>query len=255
MLSWRARRQLVILLIIASPFAVVFFFFGSRVFPSASCEDNRKNQGEIGVDCGGPCAPCELKNPKSISLLWARFVAVEENAYDAAAEIQNPNEILSSSNLEYEFTLFDGPVPIAVRRGKTFILPQEKIHIVEPNMRTSREATRVELRILKLDWQFRQESKPSLVIEKRDYKVLDTNGKKKSLVETTLANRSPRAFHNVEVVALLLDKNENLLGVNKVIIESLAAGSKEKVTFIWPEELSGSIDSVMIEPRINILPK
>ena len=42
---------------------VVLFFAGCKKIPyevkdNATCTDGRQNQGETGIDCGGPCAPC-----------------------------------------------------------------------------------------------------------------------------------------------------------------------------------------------------
>src|SRR3989338_4310772 len=110
--SWRVRRQLIILLIFATPLAVVTFWAFSKFLPEASCTDNRKNQEELGVDCGGPCGPCELKDPKPVALYWTRVVPVRENSYDIAVEIENVNEVLSSADVEYEFTLRDNLGPI-----------------------------------------------------------------------------------------------------------------------------------------------
>lgn len=35
--------------------------------PRPSCEDNIQNQGENGVDCGGPCSPCKAKLSASVN--------------------------------------------------------------------------------------------------------------------------------------------------------------------------------------------
>lgn len=252
MFSWRARRQIIILFIAALPIAAAAFLAISKVLPEPSCTDNRKNQGELGVDCGGPCAPCELKNPKPISLFWTRVVPVRAGSYDAAAQIQNLNETLSSANMEYEFILFDGLTPIATRRGKTFLLAQERIHVIEANIVTAREPNRVEFKITKTDWQFRQETKPNFIVERRDWRVEEDNGRKKSVLEASVANRSPFSFKKAEVQAIILGKDGNLLGVSRTILENFLSGKSETVKFIWPEELRGEITSIEVEPRVNI---
>jgi len=36
-----------------------------------SCADHIKNQGEAGIDCGGPCAPCGVRGqPLALSTFW-----------------------------------------------------------------------------------------------------------------------------------------------------------------------------------------
>ncbi len=252
MFSWRARRQLVILLIIALPAAAIVFFAVSKTFPEPSCFDNRKNQGELEVDCGGPCGPCEFKNPKSMAIFWARVVPVRENSYDAVALIQNLNEVLSSAAVQYEFTIFEGFTPVATRRGTTFLFAQERTYVVESNIKTEREPTRVEFKITNIDWQYRQEQKPNLVVERRDYKVEENQGRKQSVIEAKILNRTIFDFKEVEVKAIILDEEENLLGSNRTVIEEMQAGSSRSVKFLWPEELKGKISSIIIEPRVNI---
>ena len=39
----------------------------STTTPTATCSDNQQNQGETGVDCGGPCAACSTAAPSASS--------------------------------------------------------------------------------------------------------------------------------------------------------------------------------------------
>jgi hypothetical protein len=250
--SWRARRQLIALLIIAIPLAGIGFWIVSRALPASSCVDNRQNQGELGVDCGGPCAPCELKNPKPITLFWARLVPVRTNSYDLVALVQNSNEVLSSPKVEYEFSLFDGLTPVITKKGSTFIFAQERIHVVEPNVETTRELTHVEFKITMVDWEFRQESKPSLVVEKRDYRVEEENGQKRSVLRTAVLNRSDLDLKEVVIQAVMFDQDGNALGSNHTLIDGFRAGSRREVTMPWSEVLKGEVKSIVIEARVNI---
>lgn len=251
MLSWRAKRQLIILSIPTLLVLGLGFLFFQRFLPESTCFDNKKNQGELGTDCGGPCGPCELKNPKSVEIFWARAVPTRPQNYDVAAEIRNPNEVLSSANLEYEFTLFDDFGLVARKVGRTFILPQERTHVTEANLSTTREPSRVEFKVLKIDWQFKQFEQPNLVVERRDYKVIDTDGKKQSLVETSIFNKSPFNFREVVINFAVLDEQENLLGANKILVENLLAGSRQVIKSIWPQELKRQAGMIIVEPRVN----
>lgn len=253
MISWRAKRQLIALLILAIPFALIAFWFIGRIIPPPVCTDNVKNQGEIGIDCGGPCAPCELKYPKAVTVYWTRIVPVTQGAFDAVAEIENPNENLSSALVEYEFELLDELGPVAFRAGKTFLLAQEKIHVIEANIQTTRDPKRVVFKIKNIEWQLRKETKPTLIIERRDYGTRKDAVRTRGLIETSVFNRSPLNFKDVEIRAVVLDSGGNLLGANKVVIDKFFSGSREEVILIWPEELKGEIASIIIEPRVNML--
>lgn len=251
MLSWRFRRQLVAMSVVVIPLMVLAFFVYVETKPAPSCFDNRKNQLEIDVDCGGQCKPCELRNPKPVSLFWTRFVPAGENAYDIAAEIQNSNEVLAAENLKYRFTMHDATGPIAIRDGSTFLFPQERTHVTESRMVTSRLPNRIEFEIIHVDWKLYQDSKPNLLVEERKYTVVDEESKKSS-VEARIRNKSPFSFKEIQVNVMLLDQEGNLLGVNRTLLENMAPDQSETVKLIWPREIQGVVASIKIEPRVNV---
>src|SRR3989344_2655607 len=252
MLSWRIRRQLAVFLIVILPLAAVGYFLALKIIPEASCTDGRKSQGESGIDCGGPCVPCELKTPKNVEVFWARAVRVKENLYDLVAFIRSPNEILVSQNLQYEFSLFDRFGLVARRTGKTFLLAEEGLHIVEPAVETKRLPTRVDFKIVGVRWELKKIEQPNLIVEKKDYRVVEDNGRKYSVVEASIFNRSLFNLREVEVFFTLTDEKGNILGANKVLVENLSSASSKVVKSIWPEELKGEISNIEIEPRVNV---
>lgn len=251
-MTWRMKRQLIVAAIIFAPIALVFYFFAARFFPAASCFDNRKNQGEIEIDCGGPCASCELKHPAPLSIFWARFVAVRENSYDLAAFIKNPNSAVASPAIEYEFDLFDNFGLIARKTGSTYILPQEELHIIEPVVEISREPTRVEFFIKSVQWEVPKGILPKVIVEKKIYSVLSDGGRTRSAVDMTVANNSSFSYRGVDVNIVILDEVGNLIGTNKTHLENLGAGERRQFKALWPEELLGKVKTVEVEPRINI---
>mgnify|MGYP001584430161 FL=1 len=252
MFSWRGRRQLIVVLIAVFVVGYVALQNFRKLIPAPTCSDQRKNQGEVETDCGGPCAPCELRNPAPISIFWAKSVAVRPNDYDVAAYVRNPNEVLSSANVEYEFTLFDSLGVVARRAGSTFLFPQEQAHIIEANLETTREPIRVEFRITKVDWKFFQTGRPSLVVERRRYTTEDSGDKKQGVVEATLANRTSYSFRRVEVVILALDSDGNLLGVNRTLVDNLLAGTSQDIRSTWPIAFKKEVATLEIDPRVDI---
>lgn len=251
--SWRARRQLVVVSIFIIVIGGGVLYIVSPYFFSASCFDGKRNQGEIAADCGGPCGPCELKNPKELTIFWARGVPVREGVYDVVAHIENPNLELSSQNLTYEFILLENGIPIARRRGTTFLLPQERLSIAEFNLTTERVPTDTEFQILDVEWEVRRESRPNIIVERRIYRVITDGAQRKSSIEARIQNRSPFDFREVEVNFIALDPDGNLLGVSSVVVEDLRAGESRDLKALWPTEFFGEIGSIQVEPRVNML--
>ena len=252
MFSWRARRQLFITGLILAVFAGIGFLFFQRFLPVPSCMDNKQNQGEFGVDCGGPCGPCELKNPKPVTTFWTRAVKVRDGVFDVAALIQNENEVLSSSHVVYEFTLFDQFGLITKKIGETYLLAQERTPIIGPSIVTTRDPSRVEFRIVSIDWQVRKDIHPNVFAERREYKVVTQNTTKQGVVDVSIFNSTAFDYKSVDVYVLVLDKDGNLLGTNRTTMENVRAGSHTPVRFIWPQELSGDVASLEVDTRLNI---
>ena len=252
MLSWRLKRQLVVILVFLSPLIIVGGFLGVKFFPESSCFDSKKNQGEIGVDCGGPCAPCELKNPRAVQIFWVRTVPVRENVYDVAALIQNPNAVLSADNVSYEFVLFDEFGPVARVLGKTFLLAQERTHVIEVNINTVRAPNRVEFRINEVNWGLREDPRANIIVERRAYKVAREFGIERSVVEADLLNRSSLEFREVMVNVLLFDGVGNVVGVTKALVENLLSGTTKSIKTSWPGVIQGEVSTIEVEPRVNI---
>ena len=252
MFSWRTRRQFIALAIVGLPIIFILVFFVFKIFPEASCFDNRQNQRELGVDCGGPCEPCELKNPKPLTLFWARLVPVRENSYDLVALIQNPNEVLSSRKVDYEFTIYDGLRPVTRKIGSTFIFAQERMHIIEPNVQAVEIPSHVEFKVTGINWEFSQLQKPNFVVEKRDYLIEEQDGIKRSVASSRILNATTFNFKEVLVEVVVFDKDGNVLGSNRTVISNFLAGTRSEIKLPWPEVLKGEVRTLAVEARVNI---
>ncbi len=250
--SWRLRRQLSALAVFGAAIGGIALVIAFRFIPASTCFDNRQNQGEHGTDCGGPCAACELKNPKPVSILWVRPLPVDVNTYDVAALVVNQNEILGASRVEYEVTLFDSLGPVARALGDAFLLPQEKLVLIEPSIKTTREATQAEVRILAAAWVVREKPAPDLVVERRDYRVEERAGRKRSVVEAHIFNSSLFDIREAEVRIALFDDQGNAIGVNKLFLRDLPAGERKIVLSLWPRELAGEIKAIEVDARVNV---
>ena len=252
MISWRVRRQLAVIVILAAIAGGVVLWLIGRSLPAASCMDNRRNHGEIDVDCGGPCAPCELKNPKPLSVFWARFGRAGEGAYDVAALVENPNQTLSSDLVRYEFTLLDQYGIIGHTAGTAYIYPGERLTIIEPNMRTSREPVRVEFSVERVVWQSGNFERPPLTVERREHTVNEDGGKKHSMIEAQIFNSGPLRFRNMEVTVTVFDDAGNLIGANRVLAENISPNERRTVFSIWPDILPGAVARIEVTPRVNL---
>ena len=249
-MDFRTRRQLVILLVVAIVLAGVGFFVLRPFLPAPSCTDGRRNQGEEEADCGGPCVPCAFRQQKPIEVFWVRFVKVRENAYDAAAEIKNPNVKIGAAAFAYEFKLLDtAGVAVATRRGETFLYPGETAHLVEVGLLSGRLIQGAALAIGEVAWALSDAPGPDIVAGSKEYVLEGDPAHPVSVMKAIVSNRGLRDLSGIGVSALAFDADGNLLGAHRSVVESLPAGSAEPVKFTWPVAFATAPSSLVVEAR------
>lgn len=249
-MDFRTRRQVTIALIafgIVGGVAALAIWLNA---PPPSCEDNRRNQGEEEVDCGGPCTPCTFRHQKPIEAVWTRFVQVRENSYDVAAELYNPNVKLGASAVRYEFKLFDASgVLVASRVGAGFIYPRETMHLTEIGLISGRTVTQATLELGRPEWLSTEAVRPDIIAGNRSYRIVTEDGIEKSTVEAIVTNRAIEDLRDIAVAVLLLDEKGNLLGAHRTVIASLASGASEAIKLTWPAVVAEAVASIVIEAR------
>lgn len=249
-MDFRTRRQLAVLGVIALVIGGIGFFIFRAGLLDPSCQDNRQNQGEEAVDCGGPCVSCALREQKPVEIFWTRFVQIRGNTYDVAAEIRNPNVKLAAVAFDYEFKLFDtAGVAVASRRGRAFLYPSETAHLIEIGLLSGRTIARASLGIGEVQWQLSDAVGPDVIAGSKEYGVEGDPGMLVSAVKAIVANRGITDVRDITVSALVFDQNGNLLGAHRTLVNELAAGLSKPMSFVWPSQFPTAPSSLMVEVR------
>lgn len=252
-MDFRRKRQLIILVIVAAVVVGIVSLLVYRFTPQPTCFDNRKNQNEEGVDCGGSCVPCALKHQGKLELSFPpRFFLVGEHQYDFVAELRNPNLALGGTFV-YTFKIFDDTgFLLAERKGRSFIYPGETAHLIENSFVTERTIDHVNLEIIATAFMLSRDVEPDLIAGRKIYDIqTGRQGRPMSRVTALLVNRTLEDQKNIVVNVLLYDKDGNVVGVNKTTVDSLASGASLPLEFSWPGVVAPAVDSITIEPRIS----
>ena len=127
----RLAKQLLygfLYLVILSGLIWLIYFLEFK--PAPTCFDNAKNGGETGIDCGGSCISCEIKNISPI-LAGETTLFGDDRIFSAAATIRNPNPDHGTRNFSYEADFYDSSSQLlATQKGFDFIYPGENKYIV-----------------------------------------------------------------------------------------------------------------------------
>lgn len=252
MISWSTKRQF---FYISSAIIVILFALALPVlfvtYKAPSCTDGVKNQGEFGVDCGGPCNILCKVNALDLITRWQRAFKVKDGFYSALAYVENPNYDSEVEKISYRFKLYDTEnVLISEREGQTFVPPGKIFGIFESNIPTG---TRIPARTFfefttSPVWKKNGNPKSSLTAITD---VLPEVGPSPRLTGF-LKNSSLFPIYNVEVVAIVYNASDNAIGASRTIVDMVGKDSSVPLTFTWPEAFTEkSIRSELIYRMIR----
>ncbi len=238
-ISWGAKKQLTILAIFAAIIILAVIFLINYFTPAPSCFDNKQNQNEEGVDCGGAhCIPCSQK-VHDITILWSRSFKVRDGVYDSAAYLENSNQFLETKKFDYVIKLFDNNnVLIAVKENTTFVDPGERFVLFEPGIQTlNREPAKTILEIRSISWEAAEASPVKIDVLRADRFLEGSTTVPR--VEVSVKNQAPAAYKNIEATAVLWGANDEALGVSRTVMDNIDIGAEKKVICTWPNTVIG----------------
>jgi len=252
MISYRNQKQIVVGLATALVI-LALVLIGRNIFkPKPTCSDNKQNQNEDAVDCGGPCLACDLKDLKPLVVENTYILDYKLKGYDLVAKIFNPNTKYGLTGIQGHFTLTN-------RTGETlridldepfYILPGEeklvaKAKALADNNTFGPASIRFDLdsEISFKDWQKVPAAVSSTgdVLELIGLKMKYDDAKKASPISITtdLVNRSTLNYKRAFVDVMLCDKKTGQpLSFNEIYLENIKTEDMRGVpTIIWRESL------------------
>jgi hypothetical protein len=253
MSAWGTRRQLsfVLVFILLLILALVIFIAANRRVPT--CSDALANQGELGVDCGGPCVKVCPVESNDIVVLWSRVFKVKEGKYDVAAYIENPNPF-GLRALDYQVRIYDTDnIPVKDVAGTTYMNAHERALIFVPLVDLGfRIPTRAFVTFpSELSWARLKPEIRKPVLNVRDQKIEDSGAM--LTLSAEIANDSEFPIDNIELYAFLYDGEGNVNHASKSYIPALTSGGSSDIVFTWPNVASSSVKSADIFTRVNLV--
>lgn len=249
------KKRAIIIAIFVLLFISFAFFLYSVFAPEATCTDKKQNQGEKGLDCGGPCSPCKNKQASEMVVQEVAVVIGGENTFDAVAKVFNPNDVLGARQFKYVFTLKDANGnAIATQEGTDFILPMDTKYVVALGIKIENGAVPVnaEIKISDPEWtELNTIEKPQLgVYSKRFDKAPTGEG---SEAEGLLRNESNYDLNKITMVIILRGGDGKILGVNKTEKNVVRVKEQRDFKINWPYALPGNVQKMEVDAQSNVL--
>lgn len=248
-MTWSHKRQFIIIGILFLFVCAILAYPTYQIFFNKipTCFDNSKNGDETGVDCGGSCAKICKAGAADVVVHWRRVFQVAPGVYSVAAEIENINGTYAAFQVPYVFSLLDGQkVQIAERKGVAYIAPRTTSIIFEANLETgTRMPQAVNFQIVTNPQWYEgvATDRPLPRISNEELEntdastAIDVSGESvnQALPKYTarLSNDTLDEMKQLEVVAVLYDKEGNAVAVSKTAVDSIAKQSYKDVVFTW----------------------
>jgi len=255
---YRIRKQVSILFVVGLFLVLVGIgIYYAFLKPAPTCFDNIKNQDEEEIDCGGSvCISCEIKTLKEVEVIWAQAIPLNQNLYDLAAKIRNPNPNFGNPGVKYEFQLKDksGQI-IGKKSGTTFVLPNSTKYIIENNFESQSEIASVELKIDTgdiLTWEkLKDYQAPELYIKDKKFEIAN-QGNYFAEASGVVTNGTTFGFDTVDVNIVLFDNNSKIIGAAKSEINTLTAGEDRYFSIRWFSPIASQVKSFDIQAETNL---
>lgn len=249
-ISWTAKKQLFVFFIVCAVIIIAVLLFLLSL-GNPTCFDGRRNQGEKGIDCGGPCEPC-VGEVKNLIIHWSKIFKLKNGNYEAAALIDNPNLFAGLPSLKYKFHIYDEKnVLIAIKSGKTFINPDERFLIFETSIEVGERIPKHAFLEFegRPEWKRIEKEKPQIVVSKKQF----FNSEPFPKLIIGINNKSLFSAENIFLAAVLYGKDQNAKAVSVSKIDYIGGGSSKEAVFTWPEVFLEEPASSEIFIRVSLI--
>ncbi|KKR21057.1 MAG: hypothetical protein UT50_C0014G0006 [Candidatus Moranbacteria bacterium GW2011_GWA2_39_41] len=249
------KKRAIIIAIFVAVFLLFVFLLYSWLKPAPSCFDEKKNQNETGVDCGGVCAiKCAIVAQDLTSQESGFVESGIAGKLDLYARVSNPNSTFGSKKFQYEFKLFDsaGSV-VATKKGVSYILPAESKYVVENNVEINGVPSRIEFNILDRDWSEFVDyyERPQLKIVNKTYGQINS-GIGFSEAKGLLKNESVFNFNTIRLDIILKDANDSVIALNSTEMNTVKSGENRDFRALWLNRFPGEVMNVEVQAGVNI---
>ena len=232
-------------------FLIVFLVYLVWLKPAPTCFDNKQNQGETGIDCGGPCSPCEIKTLAPIEASWIKYFSAD-NQTVIAAEIKNSNPNWAAISFSYTFDVYgkDG-VKIKNFTKNSFIYAGEIKYLVEPVEIDFKNIYDVKISFSNINWES-AEKFPKPDIKTREIKTeaadQDVFG---VIVNGFITNNNAFSLSKIRISGFLSNQSAIQIGASKTELEDIKAFEERAFKLNFPKNISLIATPAQTTPLYN----
>lgn len=253
-MSWAARRRFIILSIIGAVVIAFFAIVSFSLFHKApSCSDGVQNQGEAGIDCGGPCPYLCTALEHAPTVLYTKQIPSGAGRTDVIASIENVNAGVAAKSVRYTVMLYGiGQVLIQQVNGTVDLPPAATVPVFLPGiMNGNQEVVGAFLTIVpsSIRW-FSLPSDPRIIPVVSNTTVSGTDAAPR--IDAVLTNPTTSLLSDVPVVVLVHSVQGEVIAASRTIVPSIPAQGQATATFTWNGPFSSVPAAIEVIPVIPL---
>lgn len=253
-MPWAARRRLLIAIIVGAVAVAFLFVLGiATVYKAPSCTDGVQNQGEYGVDCGGPCPYLCAEQTLAPTVLFTKAVSSTGGRIDVAALIENKNPDAAAKNVPYRVQLFGTDrLPVADLSGAIDLPPGASVPVYISGAASGRQT--IANAFLTIDpasvhW-YALPRDPRIVPTVSNVSV--TSADTMPSITATLANPSVTMLSNILTVAFVHDAEDNIIAASQTIVPVVPPQGSATATFTWNAPFATTTAEIQVLPVVPL---
>ena len=253
-MSWAARRRFLILLLIgAVVLAIAAVTLIATLHHTPSCTDGIQNQGEQGIDCGGPCPYLCSALEQAPTVLFTKAIPNGTGRTDVVAEVVNKNADAAAKGVAYTITLYDASHAFVQSVSGTLDLPPAtSVSVFVPGVASGNQVVAsafLSVQASSIAW-FKQSGDPRLLPKISNVTAGGTPDAPR--VEAVLTDPSTTPLTQVKVIALVKDDAGNVIAASQTILPTIPGQGSATATFTWGAPFPGNPATIDVEPVIPL---
>lgn len=223
----------------------------SILYEAPSCMDQKQNQDEAGIDCGGSCAYLCMHEVQEPRVSFARALANGNGRTDVIAYVENRNQNAEAKSARYEVEVFDESGVLLGKREGTIDLPaRSTVALFVPGIYLGMGAApRTFVSFAdETKWRNARGGEAPVIVTRADL-VLGSQPR----VNATLSNDSPDALYNRTLIATVFDAAGVAIAASQTIVRQIEGAGSADVVFTWNEPFTGTATRVEVT-SVPVLP-
>ncbi len=253
-MSWAAKRRFLILLLIGIVIVAIIAIVSFATFKKApSCSDGIQNQGEAGIDCGGPCTYLCVTQEQSPTVLFTKALSYGGGRIDVIASVENKNATAAAKNVPYRIVLYGtGQILVQEINGTLDLPPGASVPVYVPQIFSGKQAVVgafLEIATSSALWFPMTPNQRSVPLVSN---ITQSGTPSAPRIEAVLSNATVAPFNNVQVVIIVHNANGDVIAASGTVLPSVPAQGQATATFTWNSAFSEAPAAIEVIPIIPL---